>query len=149
MSIRISWGTGIALTYTTFALATSAFVVFAMERHVDLVSPDYYARSLQLDRRLEAERNAAALGQTLAVRQTLDRSVEIILPAEQVADAQGTVTLYRASDARADRQANLALDASGKQAISLDGMLAGHWLLQVEWHSRGREYFAEREVIVR
>ncbi|HET7220556.1 MAG TPA: FixH family protein [Vicinamibacterales bacterium] len=148
MTIRFNWGTGIALTYTAFALATSAFVAFAMERHVDLVSPDYYARSLQLDRRMEAVRNAAALGQRLTVAQTAPRAVALALPADQSADAKGTVTLYRASDASADRQMPIALDPSGRQEISLAGLLTGHWLVQVEWRARGRDYFVEREVIV-
>ena len=59
MSFRVSWGTGIALTYAVFALATSGFVAFAMGRRVDLVSTDYYERSLELERRLNAKRNAA------------------------------------------------------------------------------------------
>lgn len=47
MTIRLHWGTGIALAYTTFALATIGFVVFAMQRPVDLVSADYYADALR------------------------------------------------------------------------------------------------------
>ena len=72
--MTFNWGTGIALVYTAFALATSAFVAFAIERHVDLVSPDYYARSLQLDRRMAAERGAAELGDRLIVGQTAPRA---------------------------------------------------------------------------
>lgn len=147
--MRFNWGTGIALTYTAFVLATSAFVAFAMERHVDLVSPDYYARALQLDRRIAAERNAAALGDRLIVSQTAPRAAIVGLPADQTAVASGTVTLYRASDARADRHLPIALDAAGRQHVSLDGLLAGRWLLQVEWSARGRDYFVERALFVR
>ena len=69
MSVRVSWGTGIALTYALFALATSGFVAFAMGRRVDLVSSDYYERSLQLERRLTATRNAVAIGDAVMLEQ--------------------------------------------------------------------------------
>ena len=144
-----NWGTGIALTYTAFALATSAFVAFAVERHVDLVSADYYARSLQLDRRIAAERNAAELGDRVIVAQTAPRTALVALPADQKSAAAGTITLYRASDASADRHMPIVLDAAARQDISLAGMLTGRWLLQVEWSARGRDYFVEREIFVR
>lgn len=147
--MRFNWGTGIALTYTVFALATSAFVAFAMERHVDLVSADYYARSLELDRRIAAERNVIELGDRLVVAQIAARRAVVALPGDQRADAKGTVTLYRASDARADRHMPLTLDAAARQEISLAGLMTGRWLLQVEWSARGRDYFVERELFVR
>ena len=147
--MHFNWGTGIAITYTAFALATSGFVAFAMARHVDLVSADYYARSLQLDRRMAAERNAAELGDRVVVAQTAPRAAVVALPPEQKTEAAGTVTLYRASDASADRHMPIALDGNARQEISLDGMLAGRWLVQVEWSARGRDYFVEREIFVR
>jgi hypothetical protein len=148
MTIRMNWGTGIAATYTIFALATSGFVAFAMGRHVDLVSPDYYARSLQLDRRQQAERNAAALQGSLSIEQRDGRSIDIALPASQAGRASGTITLYRASDARADRQFGLSLDGAGRQRLDLTGLMSGHWLVQIEWAADGVDYYAQRAVVV-
>lgn len=147
MRIRFNWGTGIALVYTAFALGTSAFVAFAMGRPVDLVSADYYARSLQLDRRLEAERNTVSLGSRLSVVQG-DGRVSLTLPAELADAAVGTITLYRASDARADRTITLAVDASGRQEVPLAGLAPGYWLLQLEWTARGASYYTQRTVVV-
>ena len=147
MTIRFNWGTGIALSYTAFALGTSAFVAFAMGRPVDLVSADYYARSLQLDRRIEAERNAASLGTRLSVEDA-DGRVRVTLPSDLAAAATGSITLYRASDARADRTLPLVLDASGSQEVSLAGLTSGYWLLQLEWTARGARYYTQRPVVV-
>lgn len=146
MKLRFNWGTGIALTYATFALATSGFVAFAMGRPVDLVSADYYARSLQLDRHLSAQRNAQGLGPALSIelaRQTL----RVALPVEQAASARGTITLYRASNARADRQIRMAPDASGRQEIAIADLASGHWLVQLEWSAGGVEYYAQRAIV--
>jgi hypothetical protein len=149
MKIPFNWGSGIALTYTTFALATSGFVAFAIGRPVDLVSTDYYARSLQLDRHLKAQRNAEALGRALSIELSSQRTLRIALPVDQALTARGTVTLYRASNARADRHVPLAPDAWGRQEIALNDVASGHWLVQLEWSGGDADYYAQRSVVVR
>jgi len=149
MRFRFNWGTGIALTYTAFALATSAFVAFAMDRRVDLVSADYYAQSLQLDRRMEEERNASALGAAMSVTQSSSRTIRISLPRELAPHATGTIRLYRASSAREDREIALAVDVDGRQDVSLDGLASGHWTVQVQWTALGRGYYVQRGVVAR
>lgn len=148
MRISMNWGTGIALVYTAFAAATTGFVAFAMGRSVDLVSVDYYAQSLQQDQRMEAERNTRALAQGPSVVWSGARSMVLSLPDTHAASATGTVTLYRPSDATADRTLPLAIDASGRQQIPLDAFARGRWLLQVRWWADGRAYYFEEPVIV-
>jgi hypothetical protein len=148
MASRWHWGHGIALVYGTFALATVGFVVFAMDQPVDLVSEDYYARSITLDARRAAEANARALGAGFTIT-TRETAVEVQWPAAAREGATGTLTLYRPSDARADRTAAMAPDADGRQPMSLSGLAPGKWMLQVEWQASGRTYYAEREVDVR
>jgi nitrogen fixation protein FixH len=146
MRVRFNWGTGITLTYTAFALATSTFVAFAMNRRVDLVSPDYYAQSLQLDRRMAAERNALALGARLSVVEVSARRLRLSLPRELAPHATGTIRLYRASSAAEDRDIALAVSADGYQDIPLDGLARGRWTVQVQWTALGRGYFVQRDV---
>ncbi len=148
MRITLNWGTGIALVYTAFAAATTGFVTFAMSRSVDLVSADYYAQSLQQDQRMDAERNTAALASPPEVVQSGARALVLSLPSAHAASATGTVTLYRPSDASADRVLPLAVDADGRQQIALDGLARGRWLLQVRWSAGGRDYYFEEPVIV-
>jgi nitrogen fixation protein FixH len=146
---RINWGTGIAMTYTAFALATSGVVAFAMTRRVDLVSPDYYARSLQQDRHMAAVRNAAGLRPAPAIVQTGARSIVVRVTGGRAADTRGAITLYRASDAAADRELPLAMDDGEEQRVSLAGLDPGHWIVKVRWSSGGREYYVEQPVIAR
>ena len=148
MRIRLNWGTGIALVYIAFAAATASFVAFAMGRSVDLVSADYYAQSLQQDQRMDAERNTRALASPPDVVHSSARALVLSLPAAHAASATGTVTLYRPSDASADRVLPLAIDPDGHQPIALDGLVRGRWLLQVRWSAQGRHYYFEEPVIV-
>jgi nitrogen fixation protein FixH len=145
MSVRVSWGTGIALTYALFALATSGFVAFAMGRRVDLVSSDYYERSLQLERRLTAKRNAAAIGDAVLLEQK-PGAIAITLGMSDAQSATGRILLYRSSDAHADREMPLALDAAGRQVVAIAGLKSGSWSLQLEWRLRDRDYYVERQL---
>ena len=147
MKIRISWGTGIAAAYISFVLATGGFVLFAMGRPVALVSDDYYAQSLRQDARMQAVMNARGLGAAVAVRNADGRHLVVSLPASQAQDARGTITLYRASDQASDRVIDLAVDGEGRQSLSLAGMRAGNWLVQLRWRASGREYYYEQPVV--
>ena len=146
--MRLNWGTGIALVYTVFAACTTTFVVFALNHPVQLVSEDYYASSLQHDSRRTAIENAAALADLMRVGDD-GRSVTLALPVAHVRDAAGRVRLYRPSDSAADRSLPLAPDAGGRQRVSLDGLAAGRWVVQLDWTSGGKTFYREVLVMVR
>ena len=145
--MQLNWGAAVAGIYTAFALATTAFVTFAMGRPVDLVQPDYYAQSLRQDERMEARANADRLG-AAAGSVLVDRAVDIALPPAHAATAKGTITLYRPSNAAADRKADISLDAAGRQRVSLDKAVPGLWIVQVAWTAQGRSYYFERQITV-
>jgi hypothetical protein len=148
VSVKLNWGTGIALVYTIFAAATTGFVTFAMSRSVDLVSDDYYAQALHLDERMEAERNTQALQPAPNVARPDPGAIVLSLPRAHAATASGTITWYRPSDSGADRVDTLALDADGRQQVSMAALARGRWLLQVRWAAGGRNYYFEEPVIV-
>jgi len=144
----LNWGGGIAIVYLLFAGATIGFVSFAMGRRVELVSPDYYDQALHQDDRMQAERNARALGAALSVTQVEPAVVVLSLPRDQRGRLHGTLTLYRPSNERADREAPITLDANGRQEISLAGLARGRWLLRARWSVEGRGYYLEHPVLV-
>ena len=59
--------------------------------------------------------------------------VAVSLPPFMAERAQGTVTLYRAADVRADRVIDLALDRVGRQVLSTADLPGGHWIVQLRW----------------
>ena len=145
--MKLNWGAAVAGVYTAFALATSAFVAFAMGRPVDLVQTDYYAQSLRQDERMEALDNAERLGAAAGIV-VVDRVIDVALPPGHVATARGTITLYRPSNASADRKADVSLDAAGRQRVSLSDAVPGLWIVQVAWTAQGRSYYFERQITV-
>jgi nitrogen fixation protein FixH len=147
MKLPMNWGTGIALVYAAFACGTLGVVALATAQQTDLVSADYYARSMQQDARREAVAHAQALGSELRVDPDADRQgLLITVPGAQVPSASGTITWYRPSDAHADVVIPLQVDRDGRQRLSFAGLRAGHWLLQLAWTAGGRAYYDERAV---
>ena len=149
MTLRMNWAVGIVGSYLVFAAGTLAFVGFALHRPVDFVAADYYAQSLRQDQQMDAERNTRALGVEASIVQPADRAVVVSVPRAHLSSAHGTVTLYRASDASADRAFALQADAAGRQRISLAGLQAGAWSVRVRWTAQGRDFYLEQRVFAR
>jgi hypothetical protein len=148
--MRLHWGAGIAATYVAFAAATSGFVAFAMSQRVELVRPDYYEYSLAHDAHRAAAARAAALGQSFAIDVSADgRRVTVAWPGAQAGAARGAIELYRPSDVTADRRIDVAPGADGRQIVSLAGLAAGRWRLQVAWQADGVAYAAARDLDAR
>jgi nitrogen fixation protein FixH len=149
-SLLPNWGVRIALVYGLFASGTAAFVVFAMSQRVDLVAPDYYARSLTHDRRLEAMARVSALGPAFRIGASADgRVVDLAIPEDAAAGLVGTILFYRPADSAADRSRALALEADGRQRLRLDDLAPGPWRLQVQWTAGGREFYHEHPFVIR
>ena len=146
--MKLNWGFGVAAVYVAFASATTMVVVFAMRQPVDLVSADYYAQGLRQDQRARALENVRDLGTRVRVTRTGAERVSIEIPPEQAASARGQITLYRASDARADRLVDLAVDTAGRQSVSIDGLAIGRWSVRIEWNAGGRDFYFETPLVI-
>jgi len=143
VGLKLNWGFGVAVVYVVFAIATVMFLVFAMRQPVDLVSAEYYAEGLHQDQRADATENARRLGTAVGVRRADAGPIVLTIPEDQAASARGRITLYRPSNARADRVMDLVVDAGGHQVIPLDGLAAGHWTFKIAWTAGGRSFYYE------
>lgn len=145
MKMRLNWGWAIGLVYVAFVVATLSFVTFAFSKPVELVSADYYSRSLTHDERIDAARVGDALaGGVSAVLGGDPLAVIVTLPRDHASDAKGTLTFYRPSSAGSDVVVPLALDASGLQRVDAGALAAGRWILKMEWSSGGVRYYREQ-----
>jgi nitrogen fixation protein FixH len=145
MKIRVNWGGGIALVYGTFVIATLSFVTFAFSRPVELVSADYYSRSLAHDQRIDAARGGDAFAREVSAVLAGDPlAVIVTLPRAHAADADGTLTFYRPSSAGSDVVVPIALDAAGVQRVDAGRLASGRWILKMEWTSGGARYYREQ-----
>ena len=146
--MKWNWGTGIATTYIVFAAATSGFVVFAMNRPVSLVRPDYYAASLRQDEQMAARARAQQLGAAVSITAEARDVLTVRVPMSAATPITGTVTLYRASDPAADRTFTFAPDPHGAQDLNVARLASGHWIVKLQWTADGRGYYAEQAIVL-
>jgi hypothetical protein len=147
--MSLNWGTGVAATYIAFAAATSGFVVFAMNRPVSLVSPDYYADSLREDQQLAAIHNTQALETSPAVQWNRHDDIAVSIPIAHASVARGSITFYRASDVSADRTFDLKPNARGEQDVPVRDLARGLWVVKLRWSAEGRDYYYEQPLMLR
>jgi hypothetical protein len=148
MSVRFNWGLAMAGVYTVFATSTIGVVILAATRHADLVSDDYYERSITFDRDIAAAARGRDSGVTLVLGDAPAPRLTVTFPDAAAPATAGTVTLYRASAAANDRHFPLAVDGSHRATIQLDGLAAGHWTAKIAWTARGQDYYIEKEIVI-
>ena len=145
-TIRV-WAVGITALYTTFALATIAFVVFAVRQDYDLVSDNYYEQEVQFQKQIDRVQRTNILTESVKCGVSNDKkNIEITLP--NTAATTGKITLYRPSQADLDRHYSLALDADGRQNIPVKGLLKGKWKMKMLWSANGEEFYKECEIFL-
>ncbi len=144
------WPVGLVVFFAVFISCVAAFITFAVSQQMDLVRPDYYEEEIRYQVQLDRLGRTRALGPEAAL--SLDafaRRAWVRVPAAHVAaGARGTVTLYRPSDARADRIVALQPSMGGEQVVSMEGQGPGLWRVRVRWASGGTEYHLEDSVVL-
>jgi len=147
VTIRFNWGTGITLVYAAFAAGTLGMVALASSTNVDLVSTDYYARSLTVDQRLAATTNGDRAVSEVAIESSAGRPAQLVVHfrVAPATGSRGTLIWYRPSSPSADRTVDLT-GAALTTPVALTGLAKGRWRAQLQWTSDGRDYYVEREV---
>lgn len=144
--MNLSWGHRIAIVYTTFAVATIGFVVFAIGETVEVVRPDYYEESLHRDERARDEHNAAALGDSASL-QVEHRSIRIALP-PRFAGTTVDVVLYRPSAAAEDDTVRCTVGPDGQAAVDMRTRATGRWDVRATWSDGIVDYSVERKLTI-
>ncbi len=145
-----SWAWGVIAAYSGFAVLTLVMVGFAFSQRVDLVSDDYYQREMNhqqhIDRVTRTQQLPEGIEWTIAQQ---EGDFLFTLPHEHFGDdLQGQIHFYRPDNSTLDRSHPIRLDAEGQQRITVAGLPAGHWRIQIQWQADGLGYFSERELSI-
>lgn len=142
------WAVGISVVIGVFLVATVALVIYISQQHYDLVTTNYYEKDLGYQKEIEARKRTSALSDK--PRLELDRSAKVcnvVFPTgTDRAAVSGEITMYRISDAAHDLRQPLALDAAGRQFVSVSGLQPGQWIFKLRWTEGGLEYYLEERM---
>lgn len=141
--MKINWGTGIAIFYITFVIALVSVVIYSFNNTVDLVQPDYYHKDINYEKFRQKRENGSE-SPLEVVRK--DKQISLVFPTE-MAQAKGTVTLFRPSNKKLDTTYKLKLDAENKMQIDISAFPRGLWKLQTDWEKGGKFFYNEKKLV--
>lgn len=143
-----SWGTGIALAYTLFALGIIGLVINSFGKKLDLDTKDYYAKELVFQQQIDKSNRAKALSEPLKWQVSTGK-LAITYPSLFKGKAiDGTITLFKPSNNTSDISFPVKADAELKQEIATSSLGKGMYKLRIDWSADGQTYYNEGVVVL-
>ncbi len=144
----MNWGLKIVFAFGFFVVFIVYLAVRSFQQNIDLVAEDYYFQEIHYQDQIEKIKNADAQGQQLKFSQKNARLV-VQFPSESPDSIQGTISLFRPSDARFDQLLAILLNAQNQQTISTADLAKGYYKVKVDWQQGGQSYFKEEAIFIR
>ncbi len=147
---RSLWPYMIIGYFVIFISAMAVWIVFALRQDMDLVRKDYYEEEIRFQKHLDsAVRTQSVRSEVRADYDQAKQSILITLPVGHLAQQpRGSIQLYRPSDAKLDRQFELALDSQGRQLLDVRAIRSGLWKIRVNWNVNGQDFFFDQSLVV-
>lgn len=147
---RNLWPWAIAIYFVLFISFITVFITWAVRQNMDLVRKDYYSDEILFQKQIDAETRTRTLGAQAAIRyDEARRGITIQLPIGQAAHHPvGRIDLYRPSDAKLDREVNLATDVNGAQYVDATALRSGLWNVRLRWKVAGQDFYCRQNVVI-
>lgn len=147
--MKLNWGTGIAIFYTTFALFMVGMVIRSTFYDHSLVVDDYYAKDLTYQEQYDKIKNSQDLEEGLIIKSNgSERTVELTFP-KGIKDITGKIQFYRPSGAGNDFFVNIDQPENGKMLIPIkEDVVSGYWIVKVDWKGDGKAFYDEKNIRV-
>lgn len=141
--IRFSWGTGIALVYTSFVLLMIGAVVASSRQNPGLVRKNYYDLDLNYQEHFDKKQRAANLAHPPQV--SYDRAAATItlqFP-DHMNVSEGRVKLFRAGDNTGEKWLDLGANPGNRYTFPAQDFPDGRWHVEIDWKAAGEGYYLE------
>ncbi len=146
--MKFHWGHGVLITIILIVITFTTALILSLNKDVQLVTKDYYAKELAYEG--EIERISRAKHANVNVLWTLENGRFRLqmtgdLPMEQ---SEGTVVFFRPSDKALDREFELELDSTASQYFDPAHFTKGTYQMQVTFEIGGKEYYFEKHIFI-
>ena len=126
------------------------FVYRAMKQDVDLVSKDYYEQEIKYQDQIERVKRTQALGDVMLDYKAEEQTILLQMPATyRDMSLSGTVTLFRPSDDKLDKQLPLQLGRDQSQLIDVADLESGIWKVRVNFSANDEDYYSEKTIQIK
>jgi hypothetical protein len=146
--MKLNWGTGIAIFYSTFVLIFIGIVIKSTQYDVNMVKKDYYADDLNYQSHFDKKQNARFLTEGVGIRYDNERSAVILRFPTNMPLPEGTVTLFHPARDKDDKFFTIKTDNAAAMEIPVKGLPNGRWRLQIDWKSGNKAFYKEEYIII-
>lgn len=146
--IRFHWGTGILLFFLIFLGAMGTLVYKSVQQEIPLVTQDYYEQELNYQDRIDQEARGDAWKDSISWDKSGEALVIAFPDSFQAREPEGTVQLYRPSDAALDFKVPLRFDAADELRIPLERFRRGTYEMSIEWRMGGQAFRVEERIYI-
>lgn len=140
--MKISWGTGIVITFVIFISLLTWAVTASLKADHHLVTNDYYEQELDYGNRMEEIKNVTNLGAEFAIKQST-KGVEVLFPKHWKPESvKGNIQFYKPDNIKLDFNQAIAIK-NGVQLIPIEKFKAGKWRVKVLFIKDGKTFYKE------
>lgn len=148
LSIKLNWGTGIAVFYISFVLILVGFVIFTTFNRVDLVDENYYEKELVYQDNINKINRTKKLAIPLKI-ESGNNIVNLSFPDSlNYKSITGDITFFRPSDKKMDFKLKIQPDENGNQFVRTENLKKGLWKVKVDWALGDSAFYNEEIVII-
>lgn len=145
-----NWGKGLAIVIVLFILATLSVVAYIISLDYHMVTENHYEEAVNYQEHIDRVEEASALEKPIKVEYLRKQKiVQITMPESILAEeVEGTVVLYRPSDASKDQRFKLLPDENGTQKIPGTNLLKGKWVVKITWRSGTKNFYKQESIFI-
>ena len=144
------WPYAIIVAIVLFMAYIAMFVYKAMQQDVDLVSKDYYEQEIKYQDQIEKVKRTQALGDVMLDYKADAGAILLQMPATYKAkNLTGTITLFRPSDDKMDRELPLQLGRDQSQLLETNDLESGVWKVRVNFSDGEESYYTEKTIQIK
>ena len=145
-----AWPVGIFVFYGLFVLALLVAVFLTVNNDVEMVTSNYYEKTLKYEDQITRIKNTNALQVQPDVAFNKEKNILILTMPEISGERNfaGVINFFRPSDSKLDQSFVLQCDDQGRQLLPLSSFETGKWEIQIQWADDQKEYYFEKVVII-
>ena len=140
--MKISWGHKIAFIYCSFAALVIFMVFKSMQYPVDLVTENYYERTVNYEEQI-SKINNSGLPENKIQFNHKNSSLEILFPVEK--KVKGEVKFFKPDNSQLDFAINID---EGKIVYDTSKLAKGKWRVQINWLADNMAVYNEKTLII-
>lgn len=145
-----SWSIGLFIFYVVFMIVLIGVVIYSTQNNVELVTNNYYEKTLVYEDQIQAINNTKSLAQKPVVAvDKVQQQIFLVMPKIYIPETnQGKILFFRPSDSHLDFSVPLNCNMQNQQTFPLQKMASGKWKVQLTWTDGIKKYYYEQVIFI-